>query len=99
MEIRIQPIKFDASESLSNHIEKKVSKLGKVLESIQTAEVSLKVTKPESAKNKEADIRLDVPGYDLFASKTADSFEEAIDLAVEALEHQISKYKEKNNSK
>ncbi len=95
MEIRIQAIKFEASEQLNAHIEKKVSKLGKILESIQAADVSLKVIKPESAMNKEADIRLDVPGYDLFASKTADTFEEAIDLSVEALERQISKYKEK----
>jgi putative sigma-54 modulation protein len=99
MEIRIQAIKFEASEQLSAHIEKKVSKLGKQLESIQAADVALKVVKPETVKNKEVDIRLDVPGYDLFASKIADTFEEAIDLATEALEHQISKYKEKNSSK
>jgi len=99
MEIRIKAIKFDASEKLTGYIEKKVSKLGKMLESIQVADVSLKVAKPEVAKNKEADIRLDVPGYDLFASKTADTFEEAVDLTVEALERQIKKYKEKNNPK
>jgi len=95
MEIRIQAIKFDASEQLSNYIDKKVSKLAKHLESIQVAEVNLKVVKPEAPHNKEADIRLDVPGYDLYASKTADTFEEAIDLAIEALERQIGKYKEK----
>ena len=37
-----------------------------------------------------------MPGTpDLFASKTADSFEEAIDLALEALEKQLEKNKDK----
>ena len=46
--------------------------------------------------NKEAGIKLSVPGGpDLFASKTADSFEEAIDLSIDALEKQLEKEKAK----
>lgn len=46
--------------------------------------------------NKEAGIKLSVPGSpDLFASKTADSFEEAIDESLEALEPQLEKAKGK----
>jgi ribosome-associated translation inhibitor RaiA len=58
--------------------------------------VNLRLIKPETALNKEAGIKLTVPGTpDLFASKTADSFEEAIDLALEALEKQLEKNKDK----
>ena len=46
--------------------------------------------------NKEAGVQLTVPGNEnLFASKTADSFEEAIDLCLDALEKQLSRLKEK----
>ena len=44
--------------------------------------------------NKEASVKLMVPpAADLFASKTADTFEEAIDLCLEALESQLEKNK------
>ena len=58
-------------------------------------EVILKVDKPESDNNKVADIRLVIKGSDLFASKQADSFEEAVMLAIDALKHQINKLKDK----
>ena len=42
--------------------------------------------------NKEAGIRLEMPQRDdLFAGKTADTFEEAIDLCVDALKRQLEK--------
>jgi putative sigma-54 modulation protein len=47
MEIRIQAINFDASEQLEAFIEKKVSKLQKFFDDILSAEVTLKVIKPE----------------------------------------------------
>lgn len=58
--------------------------------------MTLKVVKPETAMNKEASIKLTVPNSeDLFASKVADSFEEAVDLAIDALDRQLVKLKEK----
>jgi ribosome-associated translation inhibitor RaiA len=63
------------------------------------AEVTLKVTKPETVANKEALIRLNISGRDLFASKTCDTFEESIDEAVEALEKQLKRHKDKIRSK
>ena len=46
--------------------------------------------------NKEAAIKLGVPGIeDLFASKVADTFEEAVDLAIDALDRQLVKLKDK----
>ncbi|MDR0939574.1 MAG: ribosome-associated translation inhibitor RaiA [Mediterranea sp.] len=99
MEIRVQSIHFDATEQLQAFIQKKVTKLERFYEDITRAEVSLKVTKPETAANKEAGIKLLVPNGELYASKVCDTFEEAIDLDVEALEKQLIKYKEKLRSK
>ena len=50
-----------------------------------SAEVTLSVDKPESMNNKVADIRIVVKGNDLYASKRADSFEEAVMLAYRTL--------------
>ncbi len=99
MEIRIQDLHFNATEALKAFINKKVSKLEQYYDGIIVAEVSLKVIKPETAANKEAQIRLSVAGQDLFASKVSDTFEEAIDGDVDALQKQLVKFKEKIRTK
>lgn len=95
MEVRIQSVHFDASEQLKKFIEKKVAKLEKVNEDIRKVEVSLKVVKPEAATNKEAGIKVLGRNSEFYASKVCDTFEEAVDLNVEALLRQLVKHKEK----
>lgn len=95
MNIKIQAIKFDATEKLQEFITKKISKLDRLYDQITTAEVFLKVVKPETAENKEAEITLVAPNNKFFASKVCDTFEEAVDLAIDALEKQIEKAKNK----
>ena len=59
-------------------------------------DVTLKVVKPETAMNKEVVVKIATPQHDdAVATKVADTFEEAYDLAVEALERQMEKYKDK----
>lgn len=96
MEIKIQSIRFDTTEKLEAFIEKKVGKLEKSLEDVQKVEVQLKVVKPATALNKETSLTVTVPGTTLFVQKTCDTFEEGIDLCVDAMRVQISKYKEKS---
>jgi putative sigma-54 modulation protein len=95
MKLRIQSINFDATTALESYINKKLLKLGKNFDEISNVEVYLKVVKPETATNKQAEIKVSIPNVDFFASKTCDTFEEAIDLTLEALEKQIRKHKEK----
>jgi len=95
MKLRIQSINFDASAQLEAHINKKVSKLEKTFDKVETIDVYLKVVKPEAADNKSADIKVVAPGIEFFAAKTCDTFEEAVDLCVDALEKQIQKHKDK----
>ncbi|MBN2765345.1 MAG: ribosome-associated translation inhibitor RaiA [Paludibacteraceae bacterium] len=99
MKLRIQSINFDATTALESYVNKKISKLEKFFDEIINAEVYLKVVKPETAANKEAEIKISIPGVDFFASKTCDTFEEAVDLTVDAIDKQIRKYKEKVASK
>lgn len=99
MEIKIQSIHFDATEQLKMFIEKKASKLEKTYEDIQNVEVSLKVVKPATAMNKETSLTVTVPGSRLFVEKTCDTFEEGIDLCVDAMKVQLGKFKEKLRNK
>ncbi len=96
MDVKIKSIHFDATSKLEEFINKKAQKLARRNENVSTFDVTLKVVKPETAMNKEASIKLTVPNAeDLFASKTADTFEEAIDLAIDALDRQLVKLKDK----
>lgn len=99
MEVRIQAIHFDATVQLEAFVQKKVSKLEQYFDGIILVEVSLKVVKPEAAKNKEASIRLIIKNGDCFAEKVNDTFEESVDECVEALEKQLIKFKEKTRAK
>jgi len=99
MEIRIQSIHFDATVALEKFIQKKVVKLEQYYDDILEAEVILKVVKPETALNKEALVKIKVSGNELFASKLSDTFEESVDDAVEALQKQLVKFKEKSRAK
>jgi putative sigma-54 modulation protein len=95
MSIRIQSVNFDATEALQAYINKKMAKLEKFHDEIVNIEIFLKVIKPESANNKEAEVKLSALGQEFFAAKTCDTFEEAVDLATEAIDRQLKKHKEK----
>lgn len=96
MDVKIKAIHFDIAEKLVSFINKKVERLARHNVNISTVDVTLKVVKPESAMNKEATVKVAVPQQeDLVAGKTADTFEEAIDLCLEALERQLEKKKAK----
>lgn len=95
MEIRIKSIHFDATEKLQEFINKKVEKLQKSYEDIQKAEVQLKVEKPAAALNKTTSLTVTAPGNTLFVEKTCDTFEEGVDLCLDAMKVQLTKFKEK----
>ncbi len=99
MEVRIQAIHFDATAQLEAFIQKKVGKLEQYFDGVLSAEVTLRVVKPETVKNKEVAVRLKIKSGDCFAEKTNNTFEESIDECVEALEKQLMKYKEKARTK
>lgn len=99
MEVMIQSIHFDATEKLQAFVNKKAEKLSKSYEDIQKVEVQLKVQKPATALNKVTSLTVSVPGNTLFVEKTCDTFEEGVDLCVDAMKVQLTKYKEKLREK
>lgn len=98
MEIRIKSIHFDATEKLQEFINKKVEKLQKSYEDIQKGEVQLKVEKPAAALNKTTSLTVTAPGNTLFVEKTCDTFEEGVDLCLDAMKVQLTKFKEKQRN-
>ena len=100
MNIQVKTVHFTADQKLIDFVNKKVAKLDTYFEGIIGIEVIMKVDKPETANNKIAEIKLSIPGTDyLFAEKQSDSFEESIDLAIEAIRRQLTKFKEKLKDK
>lgn len=95
MTVKIQSIHFDADKKLLNFIEDKVGKLNTFSNDIIGSEVYLRLDKSSSQENKIAEIKLMVPGNDLFAKRQCKTFEEATDTAVEAIRRQLKKKKEK----
>ena len=94
METRIQAVHFDASQQLMEFVEKKVAKLEKLCEGA-TADVNMKLIKPETAMNKEVALRLATGNGELFASKVSDTFEDALLGAVDAVKVQLEKTRNK----
>ena len=99
MNITIQSVRFTASEQLEQFIQQKVNKLDQFYDGIVTAVIILKLDKSDSAENKVAEISLNIPGGELFAKKQTKTFEEAVDLSVDALRKQLIKWKEKVRAK
>jgi ribosomal subunit interface protein len=99
MEVKIQAVGFKADTKLKEFTIAKINKLDTFSDSLINAEVFYKIINTASEENKEVEIRIAIPGNDLFAKKHAKSFEEAVDLTVEALRSQISKMKGKQEKK
>lgn len=95
MKVNINAVQFKTDKRLEDFIEKKVGKLASMYDGVIGTEVTLRVEKSESKHNKITEIRLEVKGYDLYAKKQSDSFEQSTDTAIDALKRQLEKYKEK----
>ncbi len=98
MNIKIHSIHFTADSKLLDFIDQKVKKLLQFYEDIIGAEVFLRLEKVQDMENKIVEIKLFIPGNDVFAKKQSKTFEEAGDDCVEALRKQLTKHKHKLRS-
>jgi putative sigma-54 modulation protein len=95
MDIKVEAVHFDADKKLVEFVNERVNKLGHFYDSIVSSEVHLKLGSSSENDNKIAEIKLNVPGKELFAKKQSKSFEESTDLCLDALKRQVQKHKEK----
>lgn len=86
-------VHFTVDQKLVDFIHDKVKKLELMNDSIISSEVFLRLDKSSEKENKVAEVKILIPGHELFAKKQCKSFEEAADSAVDALKKQVEKHK------
>ncbi len=96
MKLQVHSIHFDADRKLIDFIEQRISKLRTFYDRLLDGEVFLRINN-EGIENKTVEIKLSLPGRQLFAKEQARSFEAAADLATDALENQLKKFKTRLN--
>ncbi len=95
MQIIIQTPGFTSSEALDTLINEKISHLGNYTQNIIRADVTLFKGPETETRNNYCEIRLVVPGNDLFAKSNEAGFEQAVAETVNHLKHMIEKSKDK----
>lgn len=96
MKIIVQSLHFDADQKLLDMIQKKYEKLDSYFDKITLIEVILRLNKSADGSNKMVEVKIFIPGNTLFAKLKCSTFEEAVDLSVNALSQQLIKHKEKS---
>ena len=97
MEIRIKSLKFDADAKLIAYVEKKVSKLERFFDGLETVDVVLSLlSEPD---NKNVKLQAHIPGDELVIERSARTFEEAVTEAVDLMKEKVVRAKEKKFDK
>ena len=94
MDIHFTARKFRARKELRDHAIASVRKLDKFFDGIVRGDIILSFERPTSSI-KMAEITLHVHGATLAAKEKSDDYHKSLDLAVEKMERQLSKYKTK----
>lgn len=92
MKLQVHSIHFDADRKLIDFIKKRIAKLEVFYDRLVDGEVFLRLNN-EGIDNKTVEIKLRVPGNQLFATEKARSFEAAAGQATDALKIQLKKFK------
>lgn len=94
MDIIIQNLGFPASETLNDHIREKLNHLKSDV--IVRANVAMYIGSDGNPNNQICEVRLEVPGNDLFVKKGSTHFEAAFNECVEVLNIQIKKQRDRS---
>jgi putative sigma-54 modulation protein len=94
MDVIIQSLGFKAGEALEDYVREKLEKLTPN-DRIVRANVTLYLGPDRATPNDYCEIRLEVPGNDLFIKESSTEFEQAVDSAVNKLQSMLRKTKEK----
>ena len=97
MEIKIKSLKFDADERLIGYAEKKVARLEKFFDNSGVAELTLSLL--HEPENKNAQLKLHIPGEDLVIERQAKTFEEAVTECVDLMKEKLTRAVEKRFDK
>jgi putative sigma-54 modulation protein len=96
MEIKVQSVKFDASDQLLDYVNKKVCKIEKFYDNIVKTEVTLSLVSDHDNKN--VKVRVFIPGNDIIVERNASKFEDAVNDCVDVIKNKIVAIKEKQRN-
>jgi len=97
MKIHIQSIDCSPRQDLLDLVNEKLSKLNHFSDRILEAKVVLRVEKADKRDNKVVEVRLVIPGHDIFAKKNSESFEESLQKVAEVLQREVKEWKDKTH--
>ena len=95
MKVNISSLHFKSDVKLEEFIRDKASKLNTHFDGVLGCDVTLRLDSAQNNENKIVEMKVMIPGNDLFSKKQAKTFEEATDNAVDALRRQLQRYKGK----
>jgi putative sigma-54 modulation protein len=96
MTVKIHTVHFDADGKLLQFIQSKLEKLNQFHDRITSVDVYLKLDNVvHRIKDKVAEIKVHIPGHDLFVKHSTKSFEESFDDALGSIVNQIKRKKQK----
>jgi putative sigma-54 modulation protein len=95
MDIIVRSLGFTAGDELEVFIREKLEKFDKETNIIR-ANVTLYTESQSNPNCNYCEMRLEVPGNDLFVKRNSDSFEKAIVDAINTLQQNLHKAKEKH---
>ena len=93
MEQQIHTVHFKADKKLLDFINDKIKKLQLFNQAITSIEVFLILENDKEKQNKITEVKVHLPGIELFAKKHAKSFEESIDVSFEAIANKSKRTK------
>lgn len=98
MKVNVYAVNFTIDKKLVDFVQERLAKLEKYYDRVISSDVFLKLENTSDKENKTVEIKILVPGDEFIVKKTNKTFEEAADLASDALERVLVKRKEKLSS-
>lgn len=90
----IQTVGFSAKEDLLASTKESVMKLEKYYTPIIGAEVYLRLEYDDQKENKKVEVKLNIPGEDVYAEHQSSSFEHSLHESIDKVRRQLLKKKE-----
>ena len=91
-------VNVDKSDALEERISAALNKIGAKYSWVTSAEVFIKLENDKTGKGKVCEMKLSLPGPQIFASSNSFSFETAVHDAQKELERQLKRIKEEKYS-
>jgi len=95
MNITLEPVDFNISQDLNEHVRDMFDKLSKFNDQIVGIDLYLKSNANDEDRVKTVDAKVFLPGNDIFVSGEGDSFVSAAQDCYEVAKRQVRKAKEK----